>query len=304
MYKFNMSNIHLTGHNGLVGTSIKNIINVTTYDKKIFDYSDYSDFIKNNNIQTIIHAAGKVGGVLANYEDKIKFYLHNSNLNNLVFSAAYENKVKKFINFSSTCVFPDNIDILTEEKIFDGAPHFTNDSYAYSKRMMQHLCNLAKKENLNYFTIIPTNVFGPNDNFNIHSGHALPALIHKCFLAKQNNTDFLVWGDGSAKREFIFSKDLAVITNILLNLEHDFDSIIVSPSIEYTIEECAIKIAKIFNFNGRIIFDKTQLNGQLKKTTDTSRFKKLLPNFKFTEFDDALNSTIEWFIKNYSTLRK
>jgi GDP-L-fucose synthase len=300
-----MQNINLTGHKGLVGTQIKYILNTIDYCGIIDDYNDYYNFLKNNQIDTIIHAAAKVGGILDNQFNKIDYYLENSKLNNIVFEAAYKNNIKNFVNFSSTCVFPDEAPLpLKESYMHDGPPFEGNDSYAYAKRMTQHLCGEARKNGYNYFTIVPTNIFGPNDNFNVNKGHVLPALIHKCYLAKNNNTNLEVWGTGGSLKEFIYSKDLAKITKVLLNTQFNYDSIIISNSEEISVLECVEKIIKIFKFKNNIIFDKTKPEGKHRKQTDNSRLKSILPDFKFTNIDEALNETIEWFIKNYNSARK
>jgi GDP-L-fucose synthase len=300
-----MPKINLTGHKGLVGSAIKAEIPTIDYTKRINNLEDYSNFLTENQIDTIIHTAAKVGGVVSNYNNKIDFYLLNSNLNNIVFEAALKTNVKKLINFSSTCVFPDKVEYpLKEEYIFEGPPHYTNDSYAYAKRMMQHLCIEAKKLGHNYFTIVPTNVFGLNDYYNLQNSHVLPGMIHKCFLAKQNNTEFVIWGSGKPLREFIYSKDLARITKQLTNIDHDYDSVIVSNGNEISIEECAYTIAKAFGFKGNIVYDSSKPDGQFRKPTDISRLKELIPDLTFTPFEDAINESIEWFVTNYEQIRK
>jgi GDP-L-fucose synthase len=300
-----VNNIHLTGQHGLVGNAIKKEISVIEFNKKINNLKEYSEFLLENKIDTIIHAAGKVGGVLNNQNNKIEFYLKNSNLGNIVFEAAYLNNINKFINLSSTCVFPDKIDYpLKEEYIMLGEPHNSNNGYAYSKRMMQYLCTEAHKEGKNYLTIIPTNLFGPFDNFNIENGHFIPSVIHKCFLAKKHNTDLIIWGDGKPLREFVYVNDLSKIIKLLIDQNIDYDSIIVSNSAEYSIEEVVKMIADIFSFKGNIVFDETKPMGQMRKPTDTSRMKKLLPNFKFEDLYESLGETIEWFESNYSIARR
>lgn len=300
-----MHTITLTGYKGLVGSQINNLIDATNYDKFIDNFDDYSVFLRDQKIDTVIHAAARVGGLLDNQNNKIAYYLDNSRLNNIVFEAAFNNNIKNFINFSSTCVFPAEAPMPLKESYMNlGAPFEGNDAYAYAKRMMQYLCHEAHKKHLNYVTIIPTNIFGPNDNFNINKGHVIPALIHKCYLAKKNNGDLNVWGNGKSLKEFIFSKDIARITVDLLNKVNAYDSFIVSNSQEISIEECAVKIAKIFDFKGNIIFDTNKPEGQYRKHTDNSRLKELFPNFVFTNFEDALSETIEWFIKNYNIARK
>jgi GDP-L-fucose synthase len=300
---------HITGKQGLVGSALSEQIKTSVeYNDKINSYNVYYNFLKNNNIHTIYHTAAKVGGVLANYENKIEFCLENLKLNNIVFEAAYNLKIKNLINYSSTCIFPDQIESntkpLTENVIFNGPPHFSNDGYAYAKRMMQYLCSEARKKNLNFFSIVSTNIFGPNDNYSLTHAHVIPALIHKCYEAKKNNIDLVVWGDGAPLREFIYSKDLAKISTIILEKNHDYDSIIVSNSQEYSIKECAEIIAKAFDFKGKIIFDIDKPKGQYQKPTDTSLLKSLIGNFQFTDFEIAIKESVEWFVNNKNFIKE
>lgn len=301
-----MGNTLITGHKGLLGSSLAQKIQSHAYPGRIDSMSIFLDYLKSNNIDTVIHTAAKVGGVKANFENKFDFYIENSNLNNIVFEACLKAKIKTFINFSSTCVFPDNaIYPLTENQIFNGKPHYTNDAYAYSKRMMQFLCTLARQQGFNYFTLIPTNLYGFNDNYNLDNSHVLPALIHKCYLAKKYSIDYVVWGDGSSLREFVFVEDLPKITQELMKLDLlPYDSVIISNSKEISIQYCVDLIARYMNFQGKIVFDKTKPNGQSRKPTNNIRLKTLLPNFEFTPFEEGLQNTIDWFINHYDSARK
>lgn len=296
--------ILLTGHKGLVGSAILQELDCIYYPERIIDKNKFEEFVLDNKVDTIIHAAGKVGGLQANFENKIDFFLENSKLNNIVFEVCYNNRIKNLINFSSTCVFPDNVTYpLTEEKIFQGSPHFSNDAYAYSKRMMQMLCGLAKNQGLNYCTLVPTNIFGENDNYNLYSGHVIPSLIHKCYIAKQNKTDFVVWGTGSALREFVYARDVAKIVKQLLFKSSNYDSIIVSNSKEISIKECAQLIAKYSRLESSVVFDDKKPEGQFRKPTSNERFKDVFGDFEFTDFETALKNSVDWFFKNYPKCR-
>ena len=301
--------ILLTGHKGLVGSAIleENIDNIVTYPCRLNSMDCLSDFIKDNHINTIIHCAAIVGGIVAN-ANKIDFYLENSKLNNIVFEASYKNHVKQFINLSSTCVFPDNIDYpLTEEKVYLGPPHFSNDAYAISKRDMSMLCAFAFAQGLDYTTLIPCNIYGKNDNYNISESksHVLPALVHKCYLAKLNNIDFIVGGNGNPLREFLYADDLARIIKQLLYSSFEVpESLIVSPAEEVSIKECAEIIADIMKFKGKIVFDPNFPNGQLRKPSSNKKLKEFLPDIVFTDFRQGLEESIEWFIDNYEIARR
>jgi GDP-L-fucose synthase len=254
----------------------------------------------------VIHAAAKVGGVGANISQKGEFYFDNIMMNTNVIHYAKKYNVKKLISFLSTCVFPDKIDYpLTEEKIHLGPPHFSNDAYAYAKRMADvQIKSYNEQYNTNYFCVIPTNVYGPKDNYNIINGHVLPSIIHKCYNAILNNDDLVLWGDGTPKREFIFSKDIANICSILVESYNEKDPIILSTSEEISIKDVANIITKIMGYKKNIIWDKTKPSGQFRKPSDNTKLKSIIGNFEFTKIERGLEETIDYFINNYPTIRK
>ena len=300
-----MKNVLITGHRGLVGSALLEEFDGVAYEPRINSTENFTNFLIEKKIETVVHAAGKVGGLTNNISNKIDFYLLNSYLNNIVFESCLNANVKNLVNFSSTCVFPADAKYpLTEDQIHKGEPHWTNDAYAYAKRMMQKLCEYARAKGYNYFTVIPTNVYGERDNYALESCHVIPALIHKCYLSKMNNEDFTVGGSGEPLREFIYAKDLAKITKRLIDGNFDQESVIVSSSDEISIKECANTIHRLMGCESKIVFDKNFPDGQYRKPTDTSRLKKYLGNFEFTSFEVGLESTINWFKNNYETLRK
>jgi GDP-L-fucose synthase len=155
-----------------------------------------------------------------------------------------------------------------------------------------------------YFTLIPCNLYGQNDNYNLETSHVIPSLIHKVYLAKLNNTDISVWGSGKPLREFIFAKDVADISIKLLDVYDNTKPIIVSNSIETSIEELIVTICDIMDFKNKIIFDKSKPDGQFKKPSDNTYLKSIIGDYNFTPLKDGLEETIEYFLKNYDTLRK
>jgi GDP-L-fucose synthase len=157
---------------------------------------------------------------------------------------------------------------------------------------------------LNYVSVIPTNIYGPNDNFSIENGHVLPSLIHKLYLAIKNKTDFVVWGTGNPKREFIFSEDVASLTRWVLENYNEEDPLILSTSTEISIKDVVDILVQEFNYKGKIIFDSSKPDGQLRKPSDNSKLKSYLPELKFTNIEVGLKKTIKWFIENYENARK
>ena len=214
--------------------------------------------------------------------------------------------VKKLVCFLSTCVFPNDVEYpLTEKKIHLGPPHSTNDSYSYAKRMADIQIRAYREQyGLNYVSVIPTNIYGPNDNFDLANGHVVPSLIHKCYLAKKNNTPFKIWGSGKPLREFIFSKDVGRLTKWVLENYEEEEPIIFSTSKEVSIKDVVDLIVKHMSFNGEVIWESDKPDGQFRKPSDNSKLLSYLPDFKFTSLDDGLKETIDWFISNYENCRK
>jgi GDP-L-fucose synthase len=299
-----MSKLLVTGGNGLVGSSI----NATYKVGREFDLINFDETQKMFELYKpthVIHCAGKVGGLGGNMNYKGEYFYDNIMINTNVIESARRNNVKKLVAFLSTCVFPDKVEYpLSESKIHLGPPHFSNDAYAYAKRMADIQIRAYKEQyGLNYKSVIPTNIYGLNDNYNIDNGHVIPSLIHKCFLARENNTDFTIWGTGTPLREFIFSRDVARLTEWVLDNYEENEPIILSTSEEISIKEVVGVITELMNFKGNIKWDSSKPDGQFKKPSDNSKIKNYLPDFKFTPLYEGLKETIEYFEKNYNIIR-
>jgi len=309
-----MKTVLITGGTGLVGSAIKNISTNYNYNfvfvsSSGFDLNLMSDTIKmfeKYKPNYVIHLAACVGGLYKNMNNKVEMLEKNLMINYNVVKCAHDFKVEKLIGALSTCIFPDKTTYpINESMLHNGPPHFSNDSYAYTKRMLDIHCK-AYKENFgdNFICFIPTNIYGENDNYNLQDSHVLPALIHKCYLAKQNNTDFIVRGTGSPLRQFIYSTDLAKL--IMWTLENYNDNIIlsVSENDEVSIKDVAYIIAKAFDYEDRLVFDSSYSDGQYKKTADNSVLMENNKNFVFTKIEDGIKKTIDYFIKNFDKIRK
>ena len=311
-----MGRLLVTGANGLVGSQFTgDLIAITSKvgdlrDKKtvdsIIDFYTDKDRQKEYAVDRIIHCAAKVGGVGGNMKYKGEFFYDNIMINTNVIESARQHGVKKLVAFLSTCVFPDNVEYpLTESKIHLGPPHFSNDAYAYAKRMAEIQIRAYREQyGLNYTSVIPTNIYGPNDNFNLENGHVIPSLIHKCYLARENNTDLVIWGSGEPLREFIYSKDVAELAVWVLDNYDESEPIILSTSEEISIKDVVKVIVEAMNFKGNVIFDKTKPDGQFRKPSDNSKLMSYLPDFKFTPFDVGIKETVEWFEKNYPNIKQ
>lgn len=300
-----MRKLLVTGGNGLVGSSIISDVKIgKEYDLR--NIEETNKMFEYHKPTHVIHCAGKVGGLSANMNYKGEFFYDNIMINTNVIESARLNNVKKLVSFLSTCVFPDNIEYpITEKKIHLGEPHSSNYPYAYAKRMADIQIRAYREQyGLEYVSVIPTNIYGPNDNFSLESGHVIPMLLHKMYTAQRDNTDFVVWGSGTPLREFIYSKDIAKLSEWALDNYNESEPIIFSNSNEISIKDLVDLLVNEFNFKGKVIFDKTKPDGQFRKPSDNSKLKSYLPNFEFTPIEQGLKETINWFIENYENTRK
>ena len=299
--------ILVTGGHGLVGSEFisEQYFKPTSKDYDLRKRED-TNRLMIKQFDSVIHCAAKVGGVGGNINYKGEFFYDNIMMNTNVIEGARLTGVKNLVSFLSTCVFPDRVEYpLTESKIHLGPPHFSNDAYAYAKRMADiQIRSYNEQYGLNYKSVIPCNIYGPNDNYDIVNGHVLPSLIHKCYLARENNTPLTIWGSGKPLREFIFSKDVAKLTEWVLYNYNENEPIILSTSEEISIIDIVDIIVELMNFKGDVIFDSSKPDGQFRKPSDNSKIKNYLPDFKFTPLYDGLKETIEYFEKNYTIIRK
>jgi len=296
----------VTGGRGLVGSSLSGDMNRVGSEFDLRDKTVTDKLFSDLSPKNVIHCAARVGGLGGNMNHKGEFFYDNIMMNTNVIESCRVHNVKKLVCFLSTCVFPNDVEYpLTEKKIHLGPPHNTNDSYSYAKRMADIQIRAYREQyGLNYVSVIPTNIYGPNDNFDLANGHVVPSLIHKCYLAKKNNTPFKIWGSGKPLREFIFSKDVGRLTKWVLENYEEEEPIIFSTSQEISIKDVVDLIVKHMSFNGEVIWESDKPDGQFRKPSDNSKLLSYLPDFKFTSLDDGLKETIDWFVGNYENCRK
>ncbi|NXU19232.1 FCL synthase, partial [Pardalotus punctatus] len=264
----------------------------------------------------VIHLAAMVGGLFKNIRSNLDFWRTNIHINDNVLHSAHESGVQKVVSCLSTCIFPDKttypidetmvrIPIPTQNpgkvpallnslprrsQIHNGPPHSSNFGYSYAKRMIDIQNRGYSEQHGRRFTaVIPTNVFGPHDNFNIEDGHVLPGLIHKVYLAKQSGSALTVWGTGKPRRQFIYSLDLARLFLWVLREYDEVEPIILSvgEEDEVSIREAAEAIAEAMEFRGELVFDTTKSDGQFKKTASNAKLRRYLPEFQFTPFREG-----------------
>jgi GDP-L-fucose synthase len=300
-----MSKLLVTGGNGLVGSAINSDVKIgREFDLRKPDICD--SVFEINKPSHVIHCAGKVGGIGGNMNYKGQFFYDNIMINTNVIESCRKFEVEKLLAFLSTCIFPDKVEYpLNESKIHLGSPHTSNDAYAYAKRMADVQIRAYREEyGVKYTSAIPTNIYGPNDNFSLEQGHVIPMLMHKLYLAQRDNTDFIVWGSGKPLREFIFSKDIAKLSEWAVYNYEENEPIIFSNSIEISIKELVDLLVSEFNFKGKVLFDTSKPDGQFRKPSDNSKLKSYLPDFKFTPIEEGIKETVNWFMNNYENIKK
>jgi GDP-L-fucose synthase len=305
--------ILVTGGSGLLGNAFKRILPDAKYPShEMLDLRDRiktASFLTDPSISTVIHLAGKVGGVKANTEYVSDFYQVNSEINNNVISSCAFKGIEKLVCCLSTCIYPDEKYItypLTEDQLHLGPPHDSNFGYAYAKRMVDvQLKAIRKQYGNNYISVIPNNMYGEYDNFDLENGHVIPALIRKIWEAKQNNKpSFEVWGDGEVYREFTYSEDIAAA--ILFCLEHyeGAEPINIGNTQEYKLKDVITLICKELEYNGEIVYDTTKPKGQVRKPTSNAKFIELgWREEMYTPLEVGLKKTCAWFKQNYPNIR-
>ncbi|OBZ66782.1 GDP-L-fucose synthase [Grifola frondosa] len=308
-----MSVILVTGGTGLVGTAIQHVIETepegSRFGKRpnerwVFVGSSEADLRDQEQTRKLFEKYKPTHVIhLAAFD----FLRDNLLINDNVLHNAHVFGVKKVISCLSTCVYPDKVTYpLDETKIHLGLPHESNFGYAHAKRLVD-VQNHAYKDQYgcNFTSAIPTNIFGPHDNFDLEGSHVIPGLMHKCYLAKKNNTPFVVWGSGKPLRQFIYSYDLAKLFVWMLHEYDDVEPLILSvgEDEEISIKQVADAIVKAMDFKGEYVFDSTKADGQFRKPASNKKLLSLIGDFEFTPYEEALNSTVQWFLKNYDNAR-
>jgi len=254
-----------------------------------------------------INAAAKVGGVKGNTEFVGEFYRDNIDIGTNVFESARLNGVKKLVSILSTCIYPDAPFIkypLTEDQLHMGPPHPSNYGYAYAKRMLDVGSRAYRQQwGCNFITVIPNNLYGPHDNYDLNGGHVIPSLIRKFYEAHLRGTDVEIWGTGKPLREFTFSEDAAKIIWWCSKNYNEAEPINIGNTEEVSIGDVAREIGKIIGFKGQIKFDTSKPEGQYRKPTSNKKLRDLGCEFSYTPLHIGLESSIDFFVKHYPNVR-
>jgi GDP-L-fucose synthase len=308
--------IYIAGHNGMVGSAIIRNLKNQGYQNLIFrrsaelnlkNQSETDNFFESEKPAIVIIAAAKVGGILANNQFRAEFLYDNLMIEANVISSAYKFGVEKLIFLGSSCIYPKFAEQpIREESLLAGYLEPTNEPYAIAKIAGIKLCeSYYKQYGCNFFSAMPTNLYGINDNFNLQTSHVLPALIRKFHEATINNLDEVVlWGSGTPKREFMFVDDLAdAIVFLLENInakdlyDNGISQINVGTGEDVTIAELAGLIMQVCDYQGKIIYDSTKPDGTPRKLMDVSRLEKLGWKYK-TSLAQGIEKTYQWYVAN------
>ena len=305
--------ILLTGSNGLVGKAFLQLkedgktehefIPCMHSEIDLTNQLETNNFVRETQPDAVIHAAARVGGIGRNLNSPAQQYTDNILMNTNVIHSAYMNGVKKLVAFGSVCSFPEHASFIQERILHEGEPYPAHRSYAYAKRMVDIQIEAYNSQYYtNYFSVIPGNIFGEHDNFNLKDGHVIPSLIHKCLLARQENVPMSVWGNGRSGREFVYAGDVARAVMDLLEIEHPPQKVIISGDEVFTIRDMVNYICNSFGYDN-VKYENDGLDGQYLRKTDKEVFNSNLPNFSFTNIEEAIGNTVEWFLDNYPNVR-
>jgi GDP-L-fucose synthase len=307
--------IYIAGHRGMVGSACwralekegyTNLIGKTSKELDLRDQKAVEEFIRREKPVAIIDAAAKVGGILANDTYPYEFLMDNMLIQNNLIRSAHENDVSKFIFLGSSCIYPKfAAQPLKEEYLLTDSLEPTNEGYAIAKISGVKLIEALRKEyNKDYVSLMPTNLYGPNDNFDLKSSHVLPAMIRKFHEAKLNgNARVELWGTGSPKREFLHVDDLGQA--VLFALENKLEEHLynVGTGIDLTIKELAELIQSSLGHQGEIIWDSTKPDGTPRKLMDNSKLENQGWNSS-TKLAQGIVKTYNWYLDNELKIRK
>jgi len=316
MKNYKNHKIYLAGHNGMVGSAIRRELEKNGYQNLIYrDLSeldltrqaDVEGFFEKEKPQVVIIAAAKVGGILANNTYRAEFIYDNLMIESNLIHAAHKKGVEKLIFLGSSCIYPKLApQPLKEEYLLSDYLEFTNEPYAIAKIAGIKMCeNYFRQYGSNFYSAMPTNLYGPHDNFNLETSHVLPALIRKFHEAKkESKKEVMLWGTGKPKREFLYVEDLAEAIRFLLEnveakniYENNISQINVGTGEDLTINGLAKLVSETVGFNGKIIYDSSKPDGTPRKLMDVSRINNLGWKYK-TSLKDGIEKSYKWFIEN------
>ncbi len=301
--------IYIAGHKGLVGSAIyralqdKGFSNLVIRDKKelnLLDQNQVADFFRQEKPDYVFLAAARVGGIMANKTYPAQFIYENLQIQNNIIHQAYLNKVQKLLFLGSSCIYPKHAkQPIKENYLLTGKLEPTNEPYAIAKIAGIKMCQSYNRQyETDFISAMPTNLYGPGDNFDLKTSHVLPALIRKFHEAKENGQEKVtLWGSGSPKREFLYVDDLANACLFLMNNYNENQAINVGTGQDISIKELAEMVKKITEYEGKIEWDTSKPDGTPKKLLDVSRLHELGWEHEIN-LKKGIEKTYNWFLKN------
>ena len=301
--------VYIAGHRGLVGSALlrnlqkhgyRNIIVRTRDELDLRNTGDVRQFFSQTRPELVIAAAARVGGIKANYDFPVEFLLENLQIQNNLISAGFDFGVKKLLFLGSSCIYPKLAEQpIKEEALLAGYLEPTNEPYAIAKIAGIKLCQAyARQHGANFISAMPTNLYGPGDNFDLETSHVLAALIRKVHEAKlENRREVVIWGTGTPRREFLYSDDLAEALRFLLENYDSPEIINVGCGYDISIRELAQIVAKVIEFEVELVFDTSKPDGTPRKLLDTGRLQKLGWKPRIS-LEDGIRDTYQWFLQH------
>jgi len=302
------SKIYVAGHNGMVGSSIVRKLkdlgynNIITKSKKELDLTNQfqvNHFFHFERPDYVFLAAAKVGGIKANDQFRGDFIYQNIMIQSNIIKASYDNKVKKLLFLGSSCIYPKmSPQPIKEEYLLTGLLEPTNDAYSIAKIAGIKMCqDFNKQYGTNYISVMPTNLYGPNDNYDLNNSHVLPAMIRKFHEAKLEGKDKVeIWGTGTPMREFLYVDDLAEACVYLMNNYNKSDIVNIGTGQDITIKELALTVKEVVEYEGEIYFNTDMPDGTPRKLLDVSRLKDLGWEYK-TSLKDGIKKSYQDYVK-------
>ena len=300
--------ILVAGGTGLAGSAIvreleranKKVIGISSKDVNLLDRAKTFSYIKDLKPNIIIDAAAKVGGVGSNNAYPVEFLSQNLQIQSNLMDAAHEVKVEKFVFLGSSCIYPRNCaQPIKEDYLLTGELEQTNSAYAIAKIAGIELIKSYRKEyGYSWISVMPTNLYGPNDSFDLENSHVLPALIRKFVEAQRNNIpEVVLWGSGTPLREFLHVDDLAKAILVCLEKYDDSQQINIGSGDEISIRDLGQKIANLTGFTGKVVWDSNRPDGTPRKVLDSTKINKLGWKAAIT-LDQGMAATVEWYQEN------
>ncbi|MFT4644889.1 MAG: GDP-L-fucose synthase [Planctomycetota bacterium] len=309
------SKIYIAGHRGMVGSAVwrtlekkgyTNLIGRTSKELDLKNQEAVKGFYTTEKPEIVIDAAAKVGGILANNDFPYPFLMENMQIQNSLIDGALKSGIEKFIFLGSSCIYPKYApQPLKEEYLLTDSLEPTNEWYAIAKITGVKACQAIRKQyNKDYVSLMPTNLYGTHDNFDLKSSHVLPAMLRKFHEAKNNNnSEVVLWGSGTPMREFLFVDDMAEA--VVYALENELPEYLynVGSGKDITIKELAETIQKVIGHKGQIVWDAEKPDGTPRKLMDVSKMKNIGWQYS-TELEGGIEKTYKWFLENIDNIKE